>query len=175
MKHPHVFSAVTLVLCAATSSAALAWGDLGHGVVGLVANHYLKPGVRSKVQALLAGDSTHLTPSTGIADEATWADKYRDSDRSTTKVRYDLTNAWHFVDIEVDAGDIDAACFGHPATSPTASEGPAQDCVVDRIDAFAAELKNPGTSADEKRMALLFLLHFVGDVHQPLHASDERL
>ena len=38
---------------------------------------------------------------------------------------------------------------------------------------FAAELKAPSTSQDEKRLAFKFLLHFVGDLHQPLHAADE--
>jgi hypothetical protein len=53
-----------------------------------------------------------------------------------------------------------------------ASAGPAQDCVVDKITEFAAELKDPATSAAERLLALQFLLHFVGDIHQPLHASD---
>lgn len=163
-----------LVLGLLASTRAFAWGDAGHQVVGLVADHYLKPAVRSKVQALLAADTTHLTPSTGIADEATWADKFRDSDRNTTKVRYELTEHWHFVDIEHDGSvDLDSACIGHPPPAPKASEGPAQSCVVDRVNAFAAELQNPATDADERRVALQFLLHFMGDLHQPLHASDD--
>src|SRR5581483_10328007 len=54
-----------------------------------------------------------------------------------------------------------------------ASQGPAADCVVDKIDEFVVELKSPATSAPERLMALQFVLHFVGDVHQPLHASDD--
>jgi hypothetical protein len=175
MKPPASGTRMTcVVLGLLVSSRALAWGDTGHQVVGLVADHYLKPAVRSQVQALLAADATHLTPSTGIADEATWADKFRDSDRNTTKVRYNLTEHWHFVDIEHDGSvDLDAACIGHPAPAPKASEGPAQSCVVDRVNDFAAELKNPGTDADERRAALQFLLHLMGDLHQPLHASDD--
>jgi hypothetical protein len=45
--------------------------------------------------------------------------------------------------------------------------------VVDKIDQFAAELGDPTTSASEQLLALKFLLHFVGDLHQPLHASDD--
>ncbi len=45
--------------------------------------------------------------------------------------------------------------------------------MVDKIDQFEAELSNPHTSTDERRLALQFLLHLVGDVHQPLHASDD--
>jgi hypothetical protein len=45
--------------------------------------------------------------------------------------------------------------------------------VVDKINQFAAELGDPATSACEQLLALKFLLHFVGDLHQPLHAADE--
>ncbi len=44
---------------------------------------------------------------------------------------------------------------------------------MDKIDEFTAELKNPATSDQERLLALQFILHFVGDIHQPLHASDE--
>jgi len=172
--HKAAIAALVPALLLGITAPAFAWGDLGHEVIGLVANHYLKPAVRTKVHALLAADTTHLTPTTGIADEATWADKFRDSDRNTTKVRYELTDQWHFVDIQVDGStDLDAACFNHPAPSTRASEGPAQSCVVDRINAFGAELGNPDTDADERRLALQFLLHFMGDVHQPLHSSAD--
>ncbi len=54
-----------------------------------------------------------------------------------------------------------------------ASDGPADDCVVDKIEEFAAELANPATDHEEQVVALKFLLHFVGDIHQPLHSSDD--
>lgn len=165
-----VATAPTLALF---SVPAFAWGDPGHKVVGLIADHYLEPAVRQKVQTLLSGDTSQLTPSTGIADEATWADKYRDSDRNTTKVRYTLTREWHYVNIEIKAPDLDKACSGHPAPEPKASKGPPGSCVVDRIEAFIAELRDAKADPAERRLALQFLLHFVGDVHQPLHASDD--
>jgi hypothetical protein len=175
MKPPANGSCATcLLLGLLVSTRALAWGDAGHQVIGLVAEHYMKPSVRNQVHALLAADTTQLTRSTGIADEASWADKFRDSDRNTTKVRYELTEHWHFANIERDGSvDLDAACIGHPAPAPKASEGPAQSCVVDRVNAFAAEVRNPATDTDERRVALQFLLHFMGDLHQPLHVSDD--
>jgi hypothetical protein len=110
-----------------------------------------------------------------IASEATWADKYRDSDRDTTKIRYEGTREWHFVDIELVQPNLASACFGHPPLPPgaPASRGPPRACVVDKIDQFAAELRNPATTASEQLLALKFLLHFVGDLHQPLHAADD--
>jgi hypothetical protein len=100
-----------------------------------------------------------------IASEATWADKYRDSDRSGARIRYEATWRWHFVDIELTEPDLASACFGHPPLPPgvPASKGPPQACVVDKIDQFAAELSDRATSVSEQLLALKFLLHFVGD------------
>jgi nuclease S1 len=115
---------------------AAAWGNEGHRVIALIAEHYLDPTVRAKVATLLATDADTLTGH-DIADEATWADKYRDSDRDTTKIRYEATWRWHFVDIELAQPDLASACFDHPPLPPgiAASQGPPQACVVDKIDA----------------------------------------
>ena len=155
--------------------AAHAFGDEGHEVVALIAEHFLTPEVRHRVFALLAADTSGLTAARDIASEATWADRYRDSDRNTTKLRFEQTRQWHFVDIELTSPDPTAACFGHPALPPgtAASAGPAKACVVDKIGQFEQELAAPSTSPAERLMALQFLLHFVGDMHQPLHASDD--
>jgi hypothetical protein len=164
----------TLLLCG-IAPPAYCWGDEGHEVIGLIADYYLEPAVRTKVTAILAEDATHLTSSTQIDSEATWADKYRDSDRNTTKIHYGQTHNWHYVDLELHGPDLKTACFGQPPwpNDTDASLGPADDCVVDKIDEFATELKKSTTSKDERRRALQFILHFVGDVHQPLHASDD--
>jgi hypothetical protein len=106
------------------------------------------------------------------ASEATWADKYRDSnDRHDS---YGQTQNWHFVDLEISDPDIKAACFGRLALPPDtlASDGPSKACIVDKINQFAAELKNPKADFEERLFALKVLLHFVGDLHQPLHAAD---
>lgn len=86
-----------------------------------------------------------------------------------------LTRDWHFVDLEISGADMNAACFGRPslAAGTPASAGPAKDCVVDKIEEFEAELSSNSNSAAERLMALQFLLHFVGDMHQPLHSSDD--
>ncbi len=175
MRHRLVAPLVGMTCLAALPAPAFAWGDDGHKIVGLIAEHFLDPAVLTQVNTILAGDSTGLVSPIDIPDEATWADKYRDSDRSTTKVRYDQTHNWHFVDIELSNPDLNAACFQHPGvpTGSPASVAAANDCVVDKIDEFSAELANPSTSADERRLALQLLLHFVGDLHQPLHSSDD--
>ncbi|WP_375383369.1 S1/P1 nuclease [uncultured Sphingomonas sp.] len=143
---------------------AFAWGFEGHQVVADIARGELAPAVRAKVDALLASDTDPLTGH-DMASEATWADVYRGHGHRETA-------QWHFVDTELDHPDLDAACFGHPAPDQPASAGPAQDCVVDKVQEFSAELAAPGTAPAERLLALKYLLHFVGDMHQPLHASD---
>jgi hypothetical protein len=71
--------------------------------------------------------------------------------------------------------DVTQACYGRPPlpAGVPASVGPAEDCIVDKIDQFYIELKNLKTPEEERRAALQFLLHLVGDLHQPLHASDD--
>jgi S1/P1 Nuclease len=165
--------AAIAALCCVTTPAH-AWGDEGHEIVALIAKHYLNPTVAAKVNTILAADSTQLTPTTNIDSEATWADRFRDSDRYTTQVHYTETQHWHYVDLEISTPDLKSACFGEPPLNGAlASNGPAQDCVVDKINEFNAELQDPATTDAERLYALQFILHFVGDVHQPLHASDD--
>jgi hypothetical protein len=164
-------AAMVIALGALTPQPALSWGDEGHEVVALVAQAFLDPDVRSKVNGLLATDTDSLTGH-DIASEATWADKFRDANIKGSREK---TREWHFVDIEINNPDLDGACFGHPpiSTGTAASNGPAQDCVVDKIQQFSVELSNPATDPEERIVALKFLLHFVGDLHQPLHSSDD--
>jgi hypothetical protein len=149
------------------SPPASAWGDEGHAVIARIAAHELTPAVQARVQALLARDQSGLVPDTGIESEALWADRYRDSHRETSR--------WHYVDIEREAPDLAAACFGSPPLPPgtEASLGPADACVIDKILQFERELRAAGTPPEEKLRALQFLLHLVGDLHQPLHSIDD--
>lgn len=166
--------ALAAALIAGLPREAAAWGDEGHEIIALVADHFLAPAVRQRVVALLATDDSDLTRH-DMPSEATWADKFAQSDRDTTRQRYDATYRWHFVNLELAGPDLDAACFGRPALAAgtPASQGPAEDCVVDKIDQLEVELGAAGTSPDERLLALKYLLHFVGDLHQPLHAADD--
>jgi len=148
---------------------AAAWGDEGHEIVATIAYAHLTPSVKKKVDALLVADKDKLS-GRDFATRATWADKWRDSNNA----RYNATHLWHFVDVEIDKPDVDAACFGHPPlpAGTAASQGPAQNCVLDKVDQFTAELKSGSTPQGEKILALKYLMHFVGDLHQPLHSSD---
>ncbi|MDB5736718.1 MAG: Nuclease [Sphingomonas bacterium] len=148
------------------SAPARAWGYEGHEVIAAIARSYLTPTVRARVDTILATDTDTLTRPDMIS-RATWADAWRSAGHRETA-------AWHFVDNEIDHVDFGAACFGFPKSDMPASAGPAQDCVVDKIEEFAAELAGPATSDAERLLALKYVLHFVGDLHQPLHAADHQ-
>jgi mono/diheme cytochrome c family protein len=168
---------LTLWLAAAAaalaSPAALAWSDLGHQVIARIAEHYLSDAARTQVASLLAADTDALTTH-DIEGASLWADKYRDSDPDS-KQRYERTRRWHFADLDAGRPNIPAACFGQPVlpTETYASDGPENDCVIDKINQFALELADPRVSAAERIVALKYLLNLVGDVHQPLNVVDE--
>ena len=157
--------AVCAAFAITLAAPAAAWGDLGHKVTALIAYEHLNANARHALDEMLAGDTDALT-APDFASRATWADRYRSAHRETA--------AWHFVNIEIDHADVSAACFGFPPAPAgrPASLGSAQDCVINKVDQFAAELADPLTPAAERVLALKFLIHFVGDLHQPLHSSD---
>src|SRR5690349_12039736 len=115
---------------------AYAWGANGHKIITAIAKSYLSPKALAKIDALLAEDSDPLT-APDMFSRSTWADAWRTDHRETAN--------WHFADIELDDPDLDKACFGFPPSTGTASSGPADDCILNKITEFAAELASPAT------------------------------
>lgn len=160
--------ALTVVVAPAPS---LAWGFQGHEIVAALAWQYLTPKAQSRILNLLELDTDTLT-APDFVSRAPWADLYRNEHRDT--------GSWHYVDIPLsdsdslaDAEAAETPLCPHPTLSTSAAIGaPADDCIVDKIEQFQAELKNPTTPTAERLLALKFLIHLVGDIHQPLHASD---
>ncbi len=172
-------TAVALGIGVATVPSAQAWSTEGHTAIALMAQRHLLPEVRAEIDALLAEDDTRLTPDTSMASESMWADRWRDSDRGEgSHQRYNATRRWHFVNLpllpEPALPDVALACrSGREAVVPRwPSEGPASACIVDRIEAFRAVLVQRQAPRHERLRALQYLLHFVGDIHQPLHTVD---
>lgn len=159
-----VLSAGIALGLVASSTQALAWGREGHAAVAALAWKYLSPSVQQKVTALLQQDKDTLTPP-DLMSRASWADAWR-------AANHPETGMWHFVDIELDHPDIAQACYNFPEQGQTASTGPAKDCVVNKISAFEKELADPAAPAAERILALKYIVHFVGDLHQPLHSAD---
>jgi len=127
-------------------SKALAWGAEGHEIVAAIALRQLTPAARSQVGRLLGGPVM-------MVHDATWADEIRDSRPET--------GAWHYVDIPLWAGSYEA--------SRDCGDG---DCVVAQIEDDLRVLSNRRAPDAARAEALRFLIHFVADVHQPLHAED---
>ena len=143
---------ITLVLAfLLVPQPAHAWGRLGHRLVAALAWDELTPQVRARITELLEGEADPTLP--GIAS---WADELREHDPDLGK----RSSRWHYVNIAEDDCHYDAAkhCKGG-------------DCVVEAIRAQTAILADTSRSRAERLQALKFVVHFVGDVHQPLHAG----
>ncbi len=125
---------------------AQAWGPQGHEIVALIAMAELSPPARAQVARRLGGTAM-------MVHDSNWADEIRDQRRNTGR--------WHYVDIPLAAPGYDAR-----------RDCPDQDCVVAQIENDLQVLSNPRLNDAVRAEALRFLIHFVADVHQPLHAED---
>lgn len=142
-----------LLLCAScASSPAQAWSGLGHRLVGELASRHLTPAARAEVAALLAGE-----PEPTLGGVAAWADALRNTDPP----RFRRTSSWHYINFPP------GACAYRPAR-----DCPDGQCVVAQIEAQRAILGDRRQPPAARRDALKFLVHLVGDVHQPLHAGN---
>jgi hypothetical protein len=131
------------------TSHAQAWGREGHQVVANLAAAQLSPEARAEVDKLLA-----LEPEASLASISTWADEHRNP----------ATAPWHYVNFPRET-----------CTFSAERDCPGGKCVVGAIEQQLAVLASPA-SADKRLAALKYLVHFVADVHQPLHAGygDDR-
>ena len=138
--------ATTAVLVLAIGSRASAWGEEGHQIVGAMASARLTPEARAAVVALLGNDD--------LATAGLWADQIR-GDPS-----YDWAKPYHYVNLPRTAQsvDLDRDC-------------PTGECVVAAIPRFLAVACDASKPEKERREALKFAVHFIGDLHQPLHAG----
>ena len=133
-------------------SPSWAWGELGHRLVGELAQRQLTPEASARIHDLLRTE-----PVPTLAGVAMWADQLRASDPE----RFKATASWHYVNIH------DASC-----RFVASRDGPDGACVLGAIDAQSRLLGDPAQPFEVRRDALKFIVHFVGDVHQPLHSSN---
>lgn len=168
------------ILLGTLPSPAWAWGDEGHEVVVAIALHFMLPVKRQTLIDLLAQDSDPLTAHDPVSS-AVWADRLRDARRHEGQGNFQRSHEWHFVDLDRQHPNLSQAChqFAPLPHDTLASEGPAHTCVVDKIEQFSRELEQyrqagrPAASRPEAILAVKYLMHFVGDLHQPLHAIDD--
>jgi len=128
-----------------SSPLGFPWGYERHQVIALIAMKYMTADAQAKAGDLLDGSA--------IDAVASWADEYRKD--------HHATGPWHYIDIPLADSKIDLAreCTnGH--------------CVITKTEQFLAVLKGPNADKHAKAQPLKFVIHFVGDLHQPLHDED---
>jgi hypothetical protein len=126
-----------------------AWGAEGHRIIAAIAADELTPTAKRQVEQLLGTDEAFV----GMMTASTWADEIR--------LKRPNTAPWHFVDIPIGSNGYDANrdCRNN-------------DCVVAQIERDTRIIADKQLAAPVRAEALRFLIHFVGDIHQPLHAAD---
>jgi len=159
MKRLILFGWAFFVLAgSAGAPAAQAWGCKGHQTVALIAERQLTPEAKQMVQALLAGNP--IDPALkrycgnavrdAMADSSTWPDDIRGQAKN---------GPWHYIDIPRGAKRA-------PLSEYCGKDG----CVTKAIEDELAILKNKNADPAKRAEALRYIIHFVGDLHQPLHA-----
>jgi hypothetical protein len=153
------------------AGSAFGWGCDGHQIIALIARAHLTPAASSAVDQLLRDNPIDPSLSRGcndrptdlMADSATWADDERNVDKTT--------ESWHFIDIPL-------AIHTDPAQEPdlmkwcAAQADGRPGCIVTAINYELAILRDGHQPAPARAQALRYVIHFLGDMAQPLHASD---
>lgn len=140
--------AVFLCILLCTTATLLAWGGEGHQVVALIAEERLTDQAREGIRELLG-------PDVDISDAeiVNWADQIKRERRRTSP--------WHYVNIPLEAKAYDAKRDGNDGNN-----------LIDRLDAFETMLADSTRPKEARIEALKFIIHFAGDVHQPLHCAE---
>jgi hypothetical protein len=153
----------------ASAAPAFGWGCEGHQIVALIARAHLTPAAAAAVDRMLGENPSdaalnHFCKSADpMADTATWADEVRNAEKS---------GKWHYVDIpltEKKPGSLAPWC---PPIGPSAGGQDRPGCVVNAIEYNWDILLDTSRPPAERTTALRYIIHFVGDMHQPLHSSD---
>jgi S1/P1 Nuclease len=148
------------LLFALAAQPAMAWGDYAHRLTGRIALAQLTPQARAEVRRLLRAEPRLDTPECrlrSMEEASVWPDCVR----AVYRDRFAFSAPWHYQNINVCGDfDINAKC-------------PNGDCVTAQIPRQQAILADRSRPAHERLQALGFLVHFVGDMHQPLHIGDK--
>ncbi len=137
-----------LPMLLAFSAPAHAWGPQGHEIAARIAADNLTPVAHLRISQLLGGDAPAL-----MVLESNWADEVR-ADRPQTA-------GWHYVNIEIGSRGYDRR-----------RDCARDNCVVRQIERDIGLLRDPRAPRAARLDAFRFLIHFVADLHQPLHAAD---
>lgn len=143
----------SLAIGATALPTAWAWGGFGHITVAYIASNFVAPETAHLFQGVL-----HNTSSDYLAGVATWADS----------IRYTKWGHWTGILHFIDAKDSPPSYCGIDLARDCKADG----CVVSAIANYTTRLLNASLPAYEHAIAAKFVLHFIGDIHQPLHTED---
>jgi nuclease S1 len=129
---------------------ARAWGQEGHSIVAEIAQRRLTPAARQKVRDILGGEAS-------LASISSWADDVRDI--------LGKSYNWHFVDIPLNESNYDPV--------RDCEDTPRGDCAIKAIERNKQVLSDASSGSKKKLEALKFVVHFIGDIHQPLHTVKD--
>jgi len=154
------------LLCA---SPAPAWWCEGHQVVALIAANHLSPSAQAGVAALLQSHPVDASlhrfcqspPDNLMADASTWADDVK---------HIEQTGTWHYMDIPLGQKHGDPEQWCHPV-GPANNGEERSGCILSALRYNLNILHNNKESDAERAKALRYLIHLVGDLHQPLHTT----
>lgn len=124
---------------------AFAWGQNGHRVVGFVAEKHLSKKAKKQIRKILEGNS--------LAEVSVWMDDIRSDDA------YDHTHDWHWVTVPAGMKYEDT------------EKNPKGDLIM-KIEELVEALKAGNLTAEQEEEYLKFLVHLVGDLHQPMHVGS---
>lgn len=139
---------LAMLLSCFVGARAFAWGSIGHRVVGHLAQQRLSSKAQTKLRAILGKDS--------LADVSNWPDFVR-SDPAWFHAA-----PWHYVSVP------DSEHYGEK------SKQHQPDNVVKKIGDFIQQLRAPKSTLQDQRLAVTWLVHLIGDLHQPLHVGREK-
>jgi len=143
---------IPMLLLVVFSLPSFGWSQLGHAVIGDLAAQQLTPAARREVSRLLAGETEPT-----LGGIASWADGLRDDDSERARA----TAAWHFINAS------DGKCSFTMRTD--CKDG---HCIIAAVLEQQRILRERSYPPAARRDALKFLVHLIGDLHQPLHASN---
>jgi len=154
-------AALPALVLAAPSQA---YWEYGHQTIARIAYGNVAPRTQRAIVKLLAETprlDTPECPATTIEGASTWADCVKPLKNADGKSRFGYAYNWHFQDVNIcQPFTLEDAC----------KDG---NCVSAQITRDVAILKDKHASAKDRAQALVFLIHFVGDLHQPLHAGEK--
>ncbi|WP_026325614.1 S1/P1 nuclease [Sphingomonas sp. Mn802worker] len=138
--------AFTAAALSTLPSPALAWGKTGHRVVGAIADPLLTPAARTGVRSILGVET--------MAEASNWPDFMR----SSPDAYWQHSTPWHYVTVP-------------PGKTYAQVTPPPEGDAVTALKGFTATVKDKSKPLVERQAALRFIIHIIGDLHQPLHAG----